>query len=54
MIPSIVEKFGYVATVGVLYSQKRISATDMTAAIPDLLLGALFTVAFAKTRPVSH
>ena len=50
MIPSIVEKFGYVATVVVLHSQGRISALDGTAAVPDLLLGVLFIVAFSKTR----
>jgi len=49
MIPSIVEKLGYVVTVAVLYSQSRISAADATAAGPDLLLGVLFIAAFAKT-----
>ena len=51
MIPSIVEKLGYVVTLGVLHSQARISAADATAAVPDLLLGALFIAAFAKTSP---
>lgn len=50
MIPSIVEKLGYVVILAVLYGQSRISATDAQAAIPDLLLGILFTVAFARTR----
>ena len=50
MIPSMLEKFGYVMTLGVLYGQSRISATDAQAAVPDLLLGILFIVAFAKTR----
>jgi hypothetical protein len=49
MIPSIIEKFGHVAGVVVLYGQARISPTDATAVIPDLLLGILFIVAFAKT-----
>lgn len=49
MIPSIVEKFGHVAGVAVLYSQGRISVTDATAAGPDLLLGVLFIIAFAMT-----
>lgn len=49
MIPSIVEKLGYVAILAVLYGQARISAADATAAVPDLLLGVLFIVAFAKT-----
>ena len=50
MIPSMLEKFGYVMTLGILYGQSRISATDAQAAVPDLLLGILFIVAFAKTR----
>jgi uncharacterized PurR-regulated membrane protein YhhQ (DUF165 family) len=51
MILSMLEKFGYVMTLAVLYGQTRISATDAQAAVPDLLLGILFIVAFAKTRP---
>ncbi len=51
MIPSVLEKLGHVATVAVLYGQARISAADALGAVPDLLLGALFLVAFAKTRP---
>jgi hypothetical protein len=50
MIPSVVEKLGFVGTVAVLYGQARISATDAQAAVPDLLLGILFIVAFVKTR----
>ena len=50
MIPSMVEKFGYVATLAVLYSQARISAIDAQAAVPDGLIGVLFIVAFVKTR----
>ena len=50
MIPSALEKLGYVGTLAVLYGQARISATDAQAAVPDLLLGILFIVAFVKTR----
>ena len=50
MIPSMLEKFGYVMTLGLLYSQARISSADAQAAVPDLLLGILFIVAYAKTR----
>ena len=53
MLPSIVEKFSFVTAVAVLYSQTRISATDATAALPELLLGVLFTLAFAKTRALN-
>jgi hypothetical protein len=49
MIPSIVEKFGHVAGVTVLYGQGRLSVADATAAGPDLLLGVLFIMAFAIT-----
>jgi hypothetical protein len=49
MIASVVEKFGHVVTVAVLYGQARISTLDAMAAGPDLLLGVLFIAAFAKT-----
>ncbi len=49
MIPSIVEKLGYVVTLAVLHGQARIPAADVSAAGPDLLLGVLFIAAFAKT-----
>lgn len=51
MIPGILEKLGYVATLAVLYGKGRISAEDAAAAIPDFLLGVLFIAAFAKTTP---
>ena len=50
MIPSMLEKFGHVLTVASLYGRARISTQDAQAAVPDLLLGVLFVVAFAKTR----
>lgn len=49
MIPSMVEKFGFVVTVAILHHQGRINSTDASVAIPDLLLGILFVAAFAKT-----
>jgi hypothetical protein len=49
MIPSIVEKFGHVTVVAVLYGQGGLSVADATAAGPDLLLGVLFVLAFAMT-----
>lgn len=52
MIPSILEKFGWVATLALLYGRSRITAIDAQAAIPDLALGVLFVVAFVKTRGV--
>ena len=50
MIPSVVEKVGYAATIAVLYGQSRVSAQDAMAAGPDLLLGLLFIAAYVKTR----
>ena len=49
MIPCIIEKLGYVVTLAVLHGQARISATDAMATVPDMVLGVLFIVAFAKT-----
>ena len=51
MIPSFIEKAGYVTTVAVLHGQGRISAAEAGTAIPDSLLLVLFVVAFLKTRP---
>ena len=50
MIPGILEKMGYVATVAVLYVQGRITWTDAQAGVPDLILGVLFIAAFMRTR----
>jgi hypothetical protein len=49
MIPSIIEKIGYVATLLVLYLQSRLHSSDLTFAAADLILGILFLVAFFKT-----
>jgi len=54
MIPSILEKFGWVATLAVLYGQSRIPAIDARAALPDLALGILFVVAFVKTETIMN
>jgi hypothetical protein len=50
MVPAMIEKFGHVAGLLVLYGQARIAAADALAAVPDFLLGLLFVVAFANTR----
>jgi hypothetical protein len=50
MIPAMIEKFGFIATVAVLYRNGTISAMDASIAAPDLLLGALFVAAFIKSR----
>jgi hypothetical protein len=49
MIPGIIEKFGYVTTLIVLYSLGRISMIDAQAAVPDGLIGILFVAAFVTT-----
>jgi hypothetical protein len=49
MVAAILEKLGYVATLGVMYLRGRISAIDTQPLLPDLLLGILFVIAFAKT-----
>jgi len=52
MVPSMIEKLGFVATVAVLYGKSRMPAADAAAvAVPDLLLGILFIAAFFKTSP---
>ncbi len=50
MVPSILEKFGYVVTLVVLYAQRRIAWADAQALVPDLVLGLLFITAFVRTR----
>ena len=51
MIPSFIEKAGYIIAAAMLHGQGRISATDAGTAIPDALLLVLFIVAFVKTQP---
>ena len=50
MIPSLIEKWGYLAALAVLFGQDRISYIQLLTAGPDALLGVLFLVAFFKTR----
>lgn len=49
MIPSILEKFGFVVIVAVLHGRGMISMEEAMVAVPDLLIGALFVAAFVKT-----
>jgi hypothetical protein len=51
MSPSALEKFGYGAAVVVLVLQGRMHPSDMLFACTDLLLGALFVIAYLKTSP---
>lgn len=49
MIPAILEKFIYVATLLVLYGLGRLQAGQAAIGTPDFVLGLLFVAAFAKT-----
>lgn len=49
MLPSVVEKFGWVFVLVLLYRDGRISPLDTSAAWPDMVLGVLFVAAFVKT-----
>jgi hypothetical protein len=49
MVPAMLEKFGYVATLTVLYAQGRLQFGQAVVAVPDCLLGILFVIAFLKT-----
>ena len=49
MIPAIVEKFGYGASLFVLYLQQRIHPSDLVFSGADTLLGVLFLLAFFRT-----
>ena len=50
MIPSMIEKFGYVITLGVLVVTRQLALQQFAIAVPDALLGGLFAIAFAKTQ----
>ncbi len=49
MIPAIIEKMGYVATLIFLYAGGRISSLDFQPVLPDFVVGVLFIAAFAMT-----
>ena len=49
MVPAVVEKFGFVAAVCVLYAQRRLPVGQiMVGAGADLILGVLFVAAFPQ------
>jgi hypothetical protein len=52
MIPSVIEKLGYVGTVAMLRLQGRLSPAQLTTSTPDALLGALFLIAFYMTGEI--
>jgi len=49
MIPSVLEKFGYGASLIVLYLQHRLHASDLALGGIDILFGVLFLLAFFRT-----
>jgi len=49
MIPSVLEKFGYGATLLVLFLQNRLHPQDLALGGVDVLFGVLFLAAFFKT-----
>jgi hypothetical protein len=51
MIPSVLEKFGYGASLVALYLQHRLHPSDLIFGGVDLLLGGLFLAAFYRTAP---
>lgn len=53
MVVAIVEKFGYVTSIAVLYGQGSITWGDFTiGVVVDAVLGALFLLAFVSTRGI--
>lgn len=50
IIPSVLEKLGYMIPSAVLYLGGRIPISDALAAAPDTLLCVLFIAAWFKTR----
>ncbi len=49
MIPSMLEKFGYGATLLVLFLQNRLHPQDLALGGVDVLFGVLFLIAFSRT-----
>lgn len=54
MVAAILEKFLYIATMGVLYAQGRLQFGQLVIVSPDLVLGLLFAVAFVRTRDAAR
>ena len=54
MLAAMVEKFGYVLTMLVLYRQGQIGLTQLAVSGPDLVLGVLFVAAFVASGDRRH
>ena len=48
MIPAMLEKFGYVLTLSILYAQGTLQLGQLAVAVPDFVLGLLFVIAFLQ------
>jgi hypothetical protein len=53
IIPAVLEKLSYSATVAILYVQGRASAMQSATGIPDAILCLLFLAAFVKSASAS-
>jgi hypothetical protein len=53
MMVAIVEKVGYLATLGTLYVQGRVEFGQFVVVSPDAILGMLFVAALVKTPRAS-
>jgi hypothetical protein len=49
MIPAVLEKFAYGASLLVLYAQHRLHGADVVFGVVDVLFGVLFVLAFFRT-----
>ena len=54
MIPAILEKAGFGVAVPILFLLNRVGPVMLGAAVIDLILGALFIAAYAKTAQGSR
>ncbi len=50
MIPSMLEKFGYIAVACVLLAQRRLPMQLLPTASADTILGILFVMAYLRTK----
>lgn len=50
MLAAMLEKFGYVTVLAVLYARGFLQAGQAAVGAPDFVLGLLFVAAFVKTR----
>jgi hypothetical protein len=51
MIASVIEKYSYGLAVAILYFQSRVVMAVLATGIIDMILGALFLIAYLRCRP---